>query len=385
MKAPRLFPNACLRIGFLILGALPSRAGEVRVEKQVSLEQEWEFKLEVPSWLAGVYGDIGVNGNTSHVGIGVGKILQHLDFTAAFEAEARKGRFGFESSFLYLGASDNIGTGGLLSSVDAEVSQYLAGMSVSWRVIDTPRGWLDLLVGTRYVNLYQQVALHPDNEEIAEASSRLVESAGDRIEERLLGVISEGRFRDRIRNEVEARLSRGLDLLEGRKPEIPVGPLGAAVADRLRERIRDLLEARAARIASSLRTRAGMSAAEFREEVRLRVDAAKRDLEREIRRRIGRALNANHSKLNDWFDPYVGFRARYNLNAAFYLTAGGDIGGFGLGSDLTWQLHGAVGCQLSRRIYAEAGYRCLYINYRRGGLIYDVYTRGAQVTLGILF
>ncbi len=266
MKAPRLFPNACLRIGFLILGALPSRAGEVRVEKQVSLEQEWEFKLEVPSWLAGVYGDIGVNGNTSHVGIGVGKILQHLDFTAAFEAEARKGRFGFESSFLYLGASDNIGTGGLLSSVDAEVSQYLAGMSVSWRVIDTPRGWLDLLVGTRYVNLYQQVALHPDNEEIAEASSRLVESAGDRIEERLLGVISEGRFRERIRNEVEARLSRGLDLLEGRKPEIPVGPLGAAVADRLRERIRDLLEARAARIASSQRTRAGMSAAEFKAE-----------------------------------------------------------------------------------------------------------------------
>ena len=91
------------------------------------------------------------------------------------------------------------------------------------------------------------------------------------------------------------------------------------------------------------------------------------------------------SKTNYWFDPYVGLRGRLNLNKAFYLTGRGDIGGFDVGSQLTWQAYGALGCQITRNIYAEAGYRCLYMNYRGGGLLYDAYTRGVEINMGITF
>ncbi|MDB6175810.1 MAG: hypothetical protein JWL59_5121 [Chthoniobacteraceae bacterium] len=368
----------------LVKGRLGS-AGEIELEKKETIPVEnperWQFKPGSPSWLAGVYGDVGVNGDTSHISLGVDTILRHVDFTAAFEGEARKGRFGIENGFLYLGLSDNVGTGGMLSSVDVQVNEYLIDFSLSWRVVDTPRGWLDLLLGTRYTNLYQEIALHRNDDSIEAESARLVDAASDQIRDRLLGILSNGRFRERIRAAVDARLSDDLEILEGRKPVLPIGPLGAAAADRLKARIRSIIEERAAQIASSLRGRARMSEAE----VRRRVDASKADLERAISRTLKRTLGSTYSKSNDWFDPYIGFRARYNLSNAFYLTGRGDIGGFGVGSDLTWQVYGALGCQLSKRVFAEAGYRCLFVNYRHDGLIYEVYTRGAQLTLGILF
>ena len=51
-------------------------------------------------------------------------------------------------------------------------------------------------------------------------------------------------------------------------------------------------------------------------------------------------LDNSFSLAEDWWDPYVGVRARWNLTKAFYLTAKGDIGGFGAGSQLAWELVG---------------------------------------------
>ena len=45
-------------------------------------------------------------------------------------------------------------------------------------------------------------------------------------------------------------------------------------------------------------------------------------------------------------------------------------GTVGVGSELTWQVYGALGCQISRHVYAEAGYRYLYTDYHRNGFIY---------------
>jgi hypothetical protein len=81
-----------------------------------------------------------------------------------------------------------------------------------------------------------------------------------------------------------------------------------------------------------------------------------------------------------WWDPYVALRARYNFTRAFYVTARGDIGGFGVGSDLMWQAQGALGCQITRHIFAEAGYRALSFDYENDGFLFDAITHGAQVT-----
>ena len=67
----------------------------------------------------------------------------------------------------------------------------------------------------------------------------------------------------------------------------------------------------------------------------------------------------------DWLDPIVGFTYRgYFPNSSKwkYLTRG-DIGGFGVGSDLTWQAYAYIGYQPTRNWTLFGGYRHLYFDY----------------------
>ena len=84
----------------------------------------------------------------------------------------------------------------------------------------------------------------------------------------------------------------------------------------------------------------------------------------------------------------IGLRGRFNLNKAFYLTAETDVGGFGIGSDIAVQAYAALGCQITRNIHAEVGYRYLYDDFRdasANGFLYQVSLHGAQITAGINF
>jgi hypothetical protein len=76
---------------------------------------------------------------------------------------------------------------------------------------------------------------------------------------------------------------------------------------------------------------------------------------------------------------------RYNLTKALYLTGEVDIGGFGVGSEITWQTYCALGCQITHNIYSEVGYRYLYLDYDTTNFIFQGSLRGAQVTVGIRF
>jgi hypothetical protein len=78
--------------------------------------------------------------------------------------------------------------------------------------------------------------------------------------------------------------------------------------------------------------------------------------------------------LADWFDPFIGVRGRYNFCKPFYLTAEGDVGGFGIGSEITCQGYGAIGCQITRNIFPEAGYRVLYDDYNTTSFVYQAVT-----------
>ena len=76
-------------------------------------------------------------------------------------------------------------------------------------------------------------------------------------------------------------------------------------------------------------------------------------------------------------------RACYSISPAVYFTVRGDIGGFGVGSDLMWQAEAALGVQLTKSIHAELGYRALSFDYDRDDLKYETITHGAQVMLGV--
>jgi hypothetical protein len=89
--------------------------------------------------------------------------------------------------------------------------------------------------------------------------------------------------------------------------------------------------------------------------------------------------------VDDWWDPFIGLRGRLYLSRSWDLAEKCDIGGFGVGSELAWQAEAAVGYQINRHIFAEAGYRALGMNYKDNGLTYDVIALGAQVTIGVSF
>jgi hypothetical protein len=84
-----------------------------------------------------------------------------------------------------------------------------------------------------------------------------------------------------------------------------------------------------------------------------------------------------------WADPVVGFRLKAGRGAFLSLKA--DIGGFGLGSELTWQVFGGLGLNVGSRLTTIIGYRYLDIDYRRNGFIYDVAMNGPLVGFGFRF
>lgn len=72
----------------------------------------------------------------------------------------------------------------------------------------------------------------------------------------------------------------------------------------------------------------------------------------------------------DWLDPIVGARLRYTLAPGHELLVRGDLGGFGVGSDFSWQAIGAYGFELgtyrSITFSGVIGYRALYVDYAQG-------------------
>ena len=102
---------------------------------------------------------------------------------------------------------------------------------------------------------------------------------------------------------------------------------------------------------------------------------------------LNKELNRSFSLTERWVDPYIGIGGRYNLSKAFYLTAKVDVGGFGANSDITSQASAALGCQLTRNIYSELGFRYLYTNYEDDSnqFVWKTWTYGPQITTGIIF
>lgn len=74
----------------------------------------------------------------------------------------------------------------------------------------------------------------------------------------------------------------------------------------------------------------------------------------------------NPSRYDQWVDPIIGARTKIDLTDKFMLNLESDIGGFGVGSEFSWNAQGSVAYQFTPRISAFAGYRILYIDYKAG-------------------
>jgi hypothetical protein len=70
-----------------------------------------------------------------------------------------------------------------------------------------------------------------------------------------------------------------------------------------------------------------------------------------------------------WVDPFLGGVLTTRLTDRLSVVTGGDLGGFGVGSDFTWHAFGYVGYDFElfgRPAMVLAGYRALYQDYKDG-------------------
>lgn len=72
------------------------------------------------------------------------------------------------------------------------------------------------------------------------------------------------------------------------------------------------------------------------------------------------------SGTQDWYDPIVGGVLNLPFAEKFSFNLRGDIGGFGVGSELTWQAFPYLGWRFAQWGSLEAGYRWMYMDYEDG-------------------
>ncbi|HEY8899606.1 MAG TPA: hypothetical protein VIM61_04285 [Chthoniobacterales bacterium] len=86
-----------------------------------------------------------------------------------------------------------------------------------------------------------------------------------------------------------------------------------------------------------------------------------------------------------WVDPIVGVRAQVNITRWLYLATQCDVGGFGAGSEIAWNLNGTAGINWTRSFFTEAGWRYYYLDYESSGVVYQMAESGLFVGAGLKF
>lgn len=94
--------------------------------------------------------------------------------------------------------------------------------------------------------------------------------------------------------------------------------------------------------------------------------------------------NVNFSRSQSWVDPLVGGRIEALLAPKILFTMAGDVGGWGTGSQLEYQVVGLLGYKLTPKMTLQGGYRYMYFDYQKNTGAADVIkTAFSGVLLGV--
>jgi hypothetical protein len=388
----RLLLFACAAVAL----AAPVRAGSLELQPKettppnITQTEPWQFTIAVPGLMPSIDGTIGVRGVNANIDIGLNQLLQHLDMIFAMRAEARKGPFGIYAEIFYVGLSDDTQVGGLVNNVHEVVNPYLIDWGLSWRLINQPRWFVDFAAGSHYTNVYEQIELHSDSAAIQHAGEQFVTNISDDLVSRLNNDISNSEFITRLKATIDADITSQIDKHDSlhrheRNPRIPIGPLGGRIEQDVARIVHDFVQAKETAL------RARIDALHLRGEarraaVRQAVSAAEVQIANQLKITLNRDLSQTISRDDGWFDPYVGLHTRYNFNKTFYTAVRGEVGGFGVGADLMWQVEGVLGINLTRNIFTEIGYRALSADFEdKDNFTFDIVLHGPQITTGVTF
>ena len=105
----------------------------------------------------------------------------------------------------------------------------------------------------------------------------------------------------------------------------------------------------------------------------------------EIRLDPGALPGRSADQTTNWVDPIIAARASVRLNDRLSLTGYGDIGGFGVGSEFTWQAMATLDWRISDRISASVGYRWVQIDYEASRANIDLDMSGPIIGASLRF
>jgi len=89
--------------------------------------------------------------------------------------------------------------------------------------------------------------------------------------------------------------------------------------------------------------------------------------------------SASYSEDFGWVDPLLGIRVFFPLSDSWSLQSEADIGGFGVGSRLTWSVLASATYSFTDALSASAGYKALKVNYDNHGHRYDTLLSGPML------
>jgi len=70
-------------------------------------------------------------------------------------------------------------------------------------------------------------------------------------------------------------------------------------------------------------------------------------------------------------DPIAALRINAPIADRWSLLTYADVGGFGVGSEVTWQAAVTANYRATENLFLSAGYRHLYLDYRDGGTVFE--------------
>ena len=98
---------------------------------------------------------------------------------------------------------------------------------------------------------------------------------------------------------------------------------------------------------------------------------------------------ASKSSTKTWVDPIIITRMKGIVDNKWIFALRADIGGFGIGSQLTWQVQPDIYYKVSRLFQIGLGYRFLSTDYHTGEgsdyFLYNVVLNGPELRLGFHF
>src|SRR5262249_28041237 len=86
-----------------------------------------------------------------------------------------------------------------------------------------------------------------------------------------------------------------------------------------------------------------------------------------------------------WADPLFAARYQRELGNGFSATAYGDVGGFGAGADLDWQLLGTIDYALNPGVDLHAGFRSMNFILNAPRAEFGVHMNGPIISATIRF